>query len=112
MYIQIETNNRHLDYEIMGKEIKDGVSLASGESIESEGMCVTYNSTIFRKSVDFPYIITLAITFGTGVAASYIGSWLYNKIHGKANSISIDFTEVDIDENSITKIINMIINKK
>jgi hypothetical protein len=107
LFVQIETKNKNLAYEIMEKEIKDGVSLSIGESVSLKNMKITYRSKIFRKAEDFPFLINLLITFGTGVTASYVSNWLYSKIHGKAGKLIIDYEEIDIDESEITKIIEM-----
>jgi hypothetical protein len=112
MFVQIETKDRDLAYEIMGKEIKNGVSLSSGESIELENMSVAYRSSIVRKAEEIPVIINLVITLGTGVVASYAGSWLYNKIHGKAKKLFVDYKEIEINEGEITKIVEMKIKNK
>ena len=100
MYVEISTKDKNLAYEIMDKEIKDGVSLSVGEKIEVNGITVTYTGGNIRKVEGLPDIITLTIIFASNVVAGYVGTWLYNKIHGKAESLSIDFRKVDIDVNT------------
>jgi hypothetical protein len=112
MFVQIETKNKNLAYEIMEKEIKKGVSLSIGESLSLKNMKITYRSKIFRKLEVYPILINLSITFETGVTASFVGDWLYNKIHGKAGKLIIDYEEIDIDESVIIKTVEMKIKKK
>ena len=112
MYIEIDTNNNQLAYELMNKKIVDGVSLSKGEKIEFDGVSVTYNGRIIRKAVDVPTTIQLVVTFASGVAASYVATWLYNRVHGKAERITIDHTEVEIDKGEIQRIIETHIKKE
>jgi len=112
MYIEIDTKNNQLGYELLNKKIVDGVSLAKGESVEFDGVSVTYDGTIIRKAVDFPSTVQLVIAFASGVTASYVGTWLYNKVHGKAEKITIDKIEVEIDKGEITKVIETHMKKE
>lgn len=112
MNIEIDTNDNNLAYELMNKTIEDGVSLAKGEEIQiNENFSVTYDGAIMQKVAEVPNTIQLIIAFGSGVASSYVGSWLYNKIHGKATGLRINHREIQIDEGEITKIIETTIEE-
>ena len=112
MNIEIDTNDNQLSYELMNKEIKDGVSLSKGEKIEFDGITVTYNGTIIRKAVDIPSTIQLAVSFASSVAAGVIANWLYDKIHRKAGKLTIDGTVVEFDKGEITRIIETHMKKE
>ena len=49
MFVEIDTNDNELDYEIMGKKIVDGVSLTVGERIDINGITVTLPDEVVKK---------------------------------------------------------------
>jgi len=111
MNIEIDTKNKTLVYELLEKEIGKS-SLSRGEVITiDDKIKVVYQGELIKLAVGEPSTIQLAITFVAGIASSYVGTWLYNKINGKAEKLRINYTEVEIDEGEITRVIDINIKK-
>jgi len=57
-------------------------------------------------SPDFTAVVTITISFASGVASKIIASWLYDKLkNSRSNQITINRREIIISEGEITKII-------
>lgn len=69
------------------------------------GAVVTWKGQIERKAIGSPTTITLLLSFGTGVASGLVASWLYDKLKGRASTLRIERTVIQINEGEITRII-------
>lgn len=69
-----------------------------GEVEITRGATLTYKHSEIQKAVDLPSVDVFALGFASGVSSSVVGSWLYDKLKGKATSLRIDRIEVNLDE--------------
>jgi len=69
---------------------------------------IRYEGSFIRKGTNFPEIIHFLLTFSSGVSASLVANWIYNKIKDKDKEIEkiiIEKTEVDLNCEEMAKII-------
>ena len=103
MILELKTYDRSLAFEVMGTD-----NLSLGKTVEIPGNAkITYNSGLVCKEAFAPETVTFVITFGSGVAASVVANYLYEKLRGKAvdNKIKIDRKIVELDNGKIKRII-------
>ncbi len=101
MDIEIKTYDKSLIFEILGKRsasIKDSVDIPGKAKL-------TYNGTFICKSIGIPDTINLALTFGSGVASGVVANWIYDKLKGKTEQISINRTEIEFEKEQIKRVI-------
>lgn len=81
----------------------DDKRYASGETSNeiAEDTEIVYQGARIKKGLDTPEVANFVLQFGSGVSASLVGAWLYDRLQDKAESVSIGGEEVDIDEDSI-----------
>lgn len=111
MYIDIETDDNQLIYDLFKKAIKDDKEISKGESIELNGVIIKYNGIQKKRNLDIPTTFQLIVTFVSGSASGLFANWLYDKIYGKANTLSIDKKIIEIDKGEIKRIIETHIEK-
>jgi len=102
LQIEIHTFDNRLVSDFLNKS-----SISKGdEAIISDQAKIRYEGSYGRKAIGFPEIVYFTLTFLSGVSASVIANWLYEKLKGKKiDKIIIDKTEVILDKEEITKVI-------
>ena len=103
MIFEIDTHDFFLARDLM--ETSSPSPLVGQKRTLPGGATVTFEGIIERRALDFPSTIQLVVSFGKGVLAGVVASWLYNKIKGRASTLRIDRTEVEIEEGEIKRII-------
>ena len=89
----------------------DGIrisSLAPVEAVRIDGDKTIKLKSISRKSgfVETCQVFELVISFATGVGASYVASWLYDRVKGKGNKVTLEgIVMEDIKQDEIRRII-------
>lgn len=106
LQLEITTHEKRLVYDLMGKS-----QVKTDEPVEiSPGVSVTYMGTRGFKALDEPEIIGLILTIGANlppnVVASFIGNWLWSKLQGRTESLTIDRVEIELEEGKITRYIH------
>lgn len=110
---EIETHDKMLGYDLFeSKELLRGHT----EKSVSEDASVRFEGSIFRKAEGLPEIIELTLIFAKEVVKPIIlgivSAWLYNKMKGRAVTLRIERSEVEIDKGEIEKILMEKIEKK
>jgi hypothetical protein len=101
MNIEIQTSDNFIAFELLGKK-----SVSLNDSIDLPGNAkLSYNGSLIRKSFGMPEIVNFTLTFGSGVAAGLVANWLYDKLKNKAEKITINRREIQLDKEEIKKII-------
>lgn len=102
MEIQVEISNLKFLSDLMEtpSEIKTGsqVNIPGGATL-------TLNQITGYKAFDMGKVIEFALNFGSGVSASLIASWLYQKFNGNVTNIRINRREIHFNKGEIEKII-------
>ena len=111
--IEIETNDRMLTSDLFeSREFSAGQT----EKVITEGISIRWEGGLKRKAVGFPEIVRITLFIAEKVvlpvAISLTASWLYDKLKGRANKITIEYTVVEIDEGEIKKVLTKKIEKK
>ena len=108
MYIEIDTHDHLLDFELFEIREKTTFSVGDQKSLPG-GFTMIFDGVTVRKAIGFPETITLVITFAgtvvSSVAINLLSSWLYDKLKGRAETLRIDRREIHIDKGEITRII-------
>jgi len=91
--IRIETDDKNLINHLMETP---SVSLGQQKSIPG-GAVVTFQGGDLSPTLVDAEIINLAISFGTGVAASLVATWLYTKLNGRTKDVKINKKRVEIE---------------
>lgn len=108
MQIEIETEDRRLGFDLMGTS-----KLNAGMKVDIPGDAIlSFDSIMGRKAFGFPETLEFIMTFTTGVSASLVASWLYDKIKGRASRIIINRKEIQMNKGEIERIIIETIEKK
>lgn len=109
LVIEIETHDRALDWALMGNPS----SLSVGDQVAVPGGgALVWQGGMIRKAVGIPQVFEFLLTFGAGVSSSMIGTYLYERLKGRATTLRIDRREVMIEEGEITRVIEEHIEKK
>ena len=102
VHVEIKTNNPRLAFEIFGM----GGKVATGDVISIPGgPTLKYLGQMEYRSLDMPTILLTALEFGSGVAVGVLSNWIYEKLKGKTNSITIDRIEIELNKGEIEKIL-------
>jgi hypothetical protein len=85
------------------KELLERNSVKKGDSITIPGTDSTleYMDHPTRGIIGTEEYLNFLLNFGTGFASSIIAAWLYNKLNGRAISLTMDDTEIRIDKDEI-----------
>ena len=100
--LEIDTYDKKLLSDLMGNP---GTFKRGMMSKVPDVMDITLDSLDIRKGFGFPETLTFALTFATSVGASIIANWLYDRLKGRVEKISIDRLEIELDEGEIKKVI-------
>ena len=65
-----------------------------------------------RKAFGAHETITLVLEAGKDLGIALFASWLYDKVKGRAKTLRIDRTEIEIDEGAIRKVISERLERK
>ena len=102
LLLEIVTHDKNLGSEIFNTH----GSFSANTKIEIPGgAIITAKGIILKKAFGFPETLELLLSFSTGVVSGLVSSWIYEKLKGKAISIHIDRTEIQLNKNEIEKII-------
>src|SRR3989304_475058 len=100
--IEIKTSGPRLAFELFGA----GGRISTGDEISIPGGgSLKYLGQMEYRSLDMPTILTMALNFSSGVAVGVIANWIYDKLKGKANSITIDRIEIELNKGEIERIL-------
>ena len=84
----------------------DSTHLSSGDKSPIPGNAyIEYQNTYIRKALGASETVKFIITFGSGVGASLVATWLYNKLKGRMNSLRINRRIVELDKGEIARVI-------
>jgi hypothetical protein len=85
------------------KELLERNNVKKGDSITIPGTDSTleYLDHPTRGIIGSEESLNFLLNFGTGFSSSLIAAWLYNKLNGKAISLTMDDTEIKIDKDEI-----------
>lgn len=109
MKIEIDTTDRALSSDL----VRGAEGVEEGQTVDIPGGAkLTVIALVKRYAVEFPETIEAILTFGSGVASGVVASWLYDKLKGRATTLRIEETEVQIDKGEIQRIISRKIEKK
>ena len=108
LQLEIVTHEKRLIFDLIGKN-----KVKIGESVDiSTGVSVTYRGTRMYKARGTPDIIELILTIGARVPVSVVGTWLWTKLQGRATSLRIDGTQIELQEGKITRYLREKIERK
>jgi len=101
MEIEIQTHDRSLVFDVLEKK-----SVSLNDEVEIPGNAkISYKGSLVLKSVGIPETVNFVLTFSSGVVASVVANWIYDKFKNKTEKIKINRREINLDKNEITKII-------
>jgi hypothetical protein len=103
--IEVHTHDRDLISDVLERS-----SISSGDELAiSDQAKIRYEGSYIRKALGFPEIVYFTITFASSVSAGIIANWLYDKFKKKnIEKLIIERTEIEINQEKITKIIEKI----
>jgi hypothetical protein len=102
MQLEIDTKDRKLGFDLVGTLN----SLRPGTKVEIPGSAIlTFDGLIGRKAFGFPITLEFIVSFTSAVSAGIVANWLYEKIKGRASTLRIDRTEVQINKGEIERVI-------
>ncbi len=100
--IEVDTHDSNLAYDLLGVDtLNPGASIAlSGDAT------LTYQGggTTIRKDLS-PRVPDFVLTFGRDLSIGLLANWLFSKLHGRAVTLRVDRTEIDIEEGQIRRIL-------
>jgi len=77
------------------------------------GISLIMPDIVITKGFGSETAVTIVISVATGIPASLVAAWLYDKLkHHRSNKISINRKELHVSEGEITKIIEETIRIK
>jgi len=100
--IEIETSGPLLAFDLLGGP--KTLSVGAKASLPG-GAVLRLHEMREHRAADFPTLLQLGLSFGTGAAASLAASWLYDKLKGRARALRIERMEVQIEEGQIRKVL-------
>jgi hypothetical protein len=105
--IEIVTKDNMLLYDVMGsREAHSGMTTEVVPDVTLQ-----LDQYILREAVRFPLIFQFTLSIGEGIRMSAVSAWLYDKLNGRATKLEIGQTEVQIDKEEITRLLNEKINR-
>lgn len=100
--IEIKTSGPKLAFELFGA----GGRVSTGDEISIPGGGrLKYLGQMEYRSFDMPTILKVALSVGGAVAVEIISNWIYDKLKGKTNSITIDRIEIELKKGEIERIL-------
>jgi hypothetical protein len=107
-FIEIETHDRELEFDLMGNpaSLQQGVELTL-----PDGSKLTWQPGPMRKAFGLPAILHYILVYGRDVSAGALGSYFYEKLKGRATVLRVDREEIQIEKGEITRIITEHIEK-
>jgi hypothetical protein len=107
-FIEIETHDKELEFDLMSNPsaLQQGV-----EVILPDGSKLAWQPGELRKGFGLPKILHYLLVYGRDVSAGVLGSYLYEKLKGRATVLRVDRQEIQIEEGEITRIITEHIEK-
>jgi hypothetical protein len=107
-FVEIETQDRELEFDLMDNP----ASLQQGvEVILPDGSRLAWRPGPLRKVHGLAKILHYVLVYGRDVSAGVLGSYLYEKLKGRATVLRVDRQEIQIEEGEITRIITEHIEK-
>jgi hypothetical protein len=108
LFIELETHDKELEFDLMGNppSLEKGVEL-----ILPDGSKLAWQPGPMRKAFGLPQILHYILVYGRDVSAGVLGSYLYEKLRGRATALRIDRQEIQIEKGGITKVISEHIEK-
>lgn len=104
--LEIETHDNKLLSDLF--EYKDD---EWKEKVFKEGVSAKYEGSIERLAEGLPEILIITLEILKDISIGIVSAWLYDKIGGRAVSLKINKTEVEIDHGEIQRIITEEIEK-
>ena len=103
LFLEIESNDRGLASDVMGSR-----SLSLGQvAALAPDVSIQYRGSVIRKHFGAAEVTEFMIAFGAGVTANYVAALLYEKLHGRADRVSIDRVDVRFnDKGEIERVIS------
>jgi hypothetical protein len=99
--ISVETHDKRLSFDLL-----DSRSISAGNGVEiTPGAQLVWTGGIGRKAFGEPEWLTFLLQIAAGVPVTVVSAWLYQKLKGRAQRMSINRTEIEIDEGEIKRII-------
>jgi len=107
-FLEIETHDKQLEFDLMGNpaSLQEGV-----EIILPDGSKLVWQTGPMRKAFGLPKIFHYILVYGRDVSAGVLGSYLDEKLKGRATTLRIDRQEIQIEKGEITRIITEHIEK-
>jgi hypothetical protein len=94
--LEVDTHDRRLDSDLSKP---DPGNLPEGVRLE-------YQHSIGYKDLDIPNTIVFVLSLPSGiVSVGTITAWLHRKLKGRATKLTIDRTEVEIEEGEIKRVL-------
>jgi hypothetical protein len=98
--IRIASRDRMLALDLLEPD-ENRVETGMSNTIDGDTE-ITYQATKIQKGVGGPEISEWVLQLGTGVSASLVGNWIYERLKDKGvESLEIEGEDVDVDAESI-----------
>jgi hypothetical protein len=98
--VEIEADDRTLDSDLMGTS-----SVSVGQSFSMQGgAIVTYRGRTAETDLAVPQKIELTISFGPGVAYGLTAEWLFDRLKGRARTLTVNRSETQIEKDEIRRV--------
>lgn len=100
--LEVETYDKQLNSAIIGEQQK--VSREKIVNIPGNAILKAKGITI-HKAFGFSETLQFVLSFGSGVASGIVANWIFQKIHGRATKLKIERVEVELNKESIERIL-------
>lgn len=102
MTFEIETSGPMLAIELFGRpkslEVGSRLVVPGQATIELQGLRE-------QRDADLHTVVTLGVTFASGVAVNLFSSWLYDKLKSRARRLRIDRVEIQVEAAEIKRVL-------
>ena len=94
--MQIEVTSRDMLYM---RSLLAGNSYSRGMEIPGPpGTTLRYEGAIESRGIDIPAVYAFVMSVATGVTAAIIADWIRDKFRGRAEKVTINRREIDLDD--------------
>ena len=102
MHIEIDTNDRELLLELVGKP----PFREPGEKLQGpDGVALIYDGVIERRGLDLPTTVKLVIEHVDDLAMALFASWLYDKLKGRVQKLRANGEEIHLTPEAVRRIL-------
>ena len=101
MHIEIDTNDRELLLELVGKP----PFREPGEKIQGpDGVALIYDGMNERRGLDFPTPVRFVVEHLDELATGLFASWLYDKLKDRAQKLRANGEEIRLTPEAVRRI--------